>query len=343
MRRYIVTGGSGFIGYHLADYLSKQADVEVTIIDNHLRGTADEMFNELIDRSNVVFINEDMTEKNFYRRLEGYYDGVYHLAALNGTRNFYERPYLVMRVGILTLMNMLEWCRPENCGAFLFSSSSETYAGTFNRYLKDHPEYLPSAEDIPLTVDDVMNERWSYGGSKIAGELLTVNYCRTAHIPFKIVRYHNIYGARMGFEHVLPEFFKRVHDRMDPFPIYGGEETRAFCDVSDGVRATEAVMLSPKCNGEIIHIGKSDEEIKIIELLKLVFDIADFHPSIEVKEAPRGCVMRRCPNTTKLHDLTGYRASTPLKEGLSRMYAWYKSCFDEAEGRSAQDVSGKGI
>ena len=328
MKRYIVTGGSGFIGYHLSDYLSRQADVELTIIDNHLRGADDDMFNELIARSNVIYINADVTEKNFYRQLDGYYDGVYHLAALNGTRNFYERPYTVMRVGILTLMNMLEWCRPENCGAFLFSSSSETYAGTFNRYLDEHPEYLPSAEDIPLTVDDVMNARWSYGGSKIAGELLTVNYCRTEKIPFKIVRYHNIYGARMGFEHVLPEFFKRIYDRIDPFPIYGGEETRAFCYVTDGVKATEAVMLSSKCDNEIIHIGNSAEEIKIIDLLKMVLDTTDFHPSIEIKEAPRGCVMRRCPSTEKLFELTGYRATTPLREGLAKMYSWYKNYYE---------------
>lgn len=331
MKRYIVTGGSGFIGYHLADHLSKQKDVELTVIDNHLRGADDEMFNELIARPNVIFINADMTEKTFYERLDGFYDGIFHLAALNGTKNFYERPYTVMRVGILTLMNMLEWCRPDNCGAFLFSSSSEAYAGTFNRYLNEHPEYLPSAENIPLTVDDVMNARWSYGGSKIAGELLTVNYCRTAGVPFKIIRYHNIYGVRMGFEHVLPEFFKRIYDRIDPFPIYGGEETRAFCDVSDGVKATEAVMLSARCNGEIVHIGNSAEEIKIIDLLKMVFDIADYHPSIDVKPAPQGCVMRRCPDTKKLFELTGFRTSTPLKDGLKKMYAWYKNYFDEVK------------
>ena len=331
MKRYIVTGGSGFIGYHLADYLSRQSDVELTIIDNHLRGAADDMFNELISRPNVVFINADMTEQDFYRQLHGFYDGVYHLAALNGTKNFYDRPYTVLRVGILTLMNMLEWCNSENCGAFLFSSSSETYAGTFNRYLGEHPEYLPSCEDIPLTVDDVMNPRWSYGGSKIAGELLTINYCRAEKIPFRIIRYHNIYGERMGFDHVLPEFFKRVHDRIDPFPIYGGEETRAFCAVEDGVRATEAVMLEQKCDGEIIHIGNSAEEIKIIDLLKLVLEIADFHPAIEIKPAPRGCVMRRCPNTEKLFRLTGYRARIPLREALPKMYNYYERIYKERD------------
>ena len=134
MRRIIITGGSGFIGYHLADYLSSLENTEVTIIDNHARGEFDEMFGALISRRNVIYLKEDLTEKNFYGKLSGHYDEIYHLAAINGTKNFYERPYEVLRVGILSLMNILEWCNKDNCGAFLFTSSSETYAGTINNF-----------------------------------------------------------------------------------------------------------------------------------------------------------------------------------------------------------------
>ena len=328
MKRAIVTGGSGFIGFHLADYLSQQG-MEVTVIDNHARGVPDEMFGELISRANVRFLNADMTRKDFYQDLTGKYDQVYHLAAINGTKNFYERPYDVLRANILTLMNMLEWCTTDNCGAFLYTSSSETYAGTFNCFLNEHPEFVPSREDIPLTIDDVLNPRWSYGGSKLIGEILTANYCRVHGVPFKIIRYHNIYGPRMGYDHVLPEFIKRIYNREEPFKVFGGQETRAFCDVRDGVRATEAVMLSDRCNGEIVHIGKSDEEIKIIDLLHKLLDIAAYHPEIDVQPAPAGCVMRRCPNTDKLYELTGFRASIPLDEGLPRIYEWYMQAYDK--------------
>lgn len=329
MRRIIVTGGSGFIGFHLADYLSNLENTEVTVIDNHARGKADDMFEKLIARSNVIFLNEDLTERNFYKKLFGRYDEIYHLAAINGTKNFYERPYEVLRVGILSLMNLLEWCNKENCGAFLFSSSSETYAGTINKFLSDYPEFIPSEENIPLTVDDVMNPRWSYGGSKISGELLTINYCRTFDVPFKIIRYHNVYGIRMGYDHVLPEFFRRIHEKMNPFPIFGGQETRAFCAVEDAVKATEKVMLSEKCNGEIIHIGNSSQEIKIIDLLKMVLNIADFHPEIDGRPAPKGCVMRRCPNTEKLFELTEFKANITLEAALPKMYDWYAKNFEE--------------
>ncbi len=328
MRRIIVTGGGGFIGCHLAEYLSRQADTQITIIDNHSRGAADEMFAKLSARENVIALNEDMTQKNFCAKLSGRYDEIYHLAAINGTKNFYERPYEVLRVNMLSLMNMLEWCTSENCGAFLFSSSSEAYAGTVNRF-SNAAQFIPSREDIPLTVDDVFNPRWSYGGSKIAGELLTINYCRTRNVPFKIIRYHNVYGVRMGFDHVLPEFFKRVHDKVDPFPIFGGQETRAFCAVEDAVHATEAVMLCDKCNGELIHIGNSAQEIKILDLLALVFDVANFHPAVEIHPAPIGSVARRCPDTQKLFSLTGFKARITLAEALPEMYSWYAEKYRE--------------
>ena len=86
-------------------------------------------------------------------------------------------------------------------------------------------------------------------------------------------------------------------------------------------------MLSEKCNGEIVHIGNSSTEIKIIDLLKLVLDIADYHPKIEIHPAPEGCVMRRCPNTEKLFSLTGFKASKTLEETLPKMYEWYVKAY----------------
>lgn len=330
-KRVIVTGGSGFIGYHLASYLADDASTEVTVIDNHARGIPDDMFQALVARENVVFLNADMTNKDFYGSLSGRYDGIYHLAAINGTRNFYERPYDVLRANILSLMNMLEWCTPDNCGGFLFSSSSETYAGTLNCFLGEHPEFLPTREDIPLCIDNVQNPRWSYGGSKIIGEIITSNYCRVHDISGRIIRYHNIYGPRMGFEHVLPDFFLRIYHREDPFKIYGGQETRAFSAVADGVRATEAVMLSERCRGEIVNIGNATQEIRILDLLKKVLDIADFHPRVEVLDAPEGSVMRRCPDTFKLYEMTGFQAKITLDEALPEMYEWYMERYRQME------------
>ena len=106
---------------------------------------------------------------------------------------------------------------------------------------------------------------------------------------------------------------------------------RAFCAVDDAVRATEAVMLSSKCDGEIVHIGNSGQEVKIIDLLKMCLKIADYHPEINIMPAPEGCVARRCPDTEKLYRLTGFRAGVTLEEALPEMYKWYDRAYKERE------------
>ena len=323
MSKVLITGGAGFIGFHLANYLSDNKNCEISIIDNFTRNKKDKNFNDLIGRDNVKFINADMTTKDFYSSLSDYYDEIYHLAAINGTKYFYEKPYEVLRVNILSLINIIEWINESNCGKFIFSSSSEAYAGTINKF-SDFENYFPTKEDISLSIDDVFNSRFSYGGSKITGELITINYFKKINVSYSIIRYHNIYGPRMGYEHVIPEFLMKCYKKEVPFTIFGGQETRAFCYVMDAVKASELVMKNNYCDGQIIHIGNSNEEIKIIELAKKIIDHLNLNLNIKVKNAPQGSVMRRCPDTSKLYKLTGFMAETPLDEGIELSNNWYR-------------------
>lgn len=330
MKKVLVTGGAGFIGYHLANYLSG-FPYEVTIIDNLSRGKMDDEFKALVSKDNVIYINGDLTDKDCYGLLPGRYDYIYHLAAINGTRYFYEKPQEVLRVNILALMNLLLWIDGTKCGKLVFTSSSEAYAGTI-RSFSDCRGFIPTKEDIPLAIDDVFNARYSYGGSKLIGELLTINFCRAKEVPFSIVRYHNIYGPRMGFEHVIPEFCGRIYKKESPFDIFGGDETRAFCYVSDGVRATKMVMETSECNGEIFHIGNSTEEIRIEDMAEKLFGIAGFESPIRKNLAPEGSVSRRCPDTSKLNRYIGYEPEVDLNKGLSLTYSWYMNAFENQEG-----------
>jgi nucleoside-diphosphate-sugar epimerase len=318
----MVTGGAGFVGCHLAERLSESGN-RITIIDNLYRGRADETFNRLISKENVEFINADMTKRNFCALLAPRYDEIYHLTAINGTKNFYEIPEKVLEVNILSLMNILDWVNEKNCGKFLFSSSSEAYAGAISEF-GAYRDMVPSDESIPLVVNDVFNPRFSYGGSKIIGEILTINYLRQKSVRFSIIRYHNIYGPRMGFDHVIPEFCQRIMDGVSPFPVYGGHETRAFCYVDDGVEATKLVMESENADGGIVHIGNDREEISIIDMAKLLFEVTGYDAELAIRDAPAGSVRRRCPNIGKLAGLTGFSPKVPLREGLSRTYGWYE-------------------
>lgn len=319
MRSALVTGGAGFIGFHLAKRLVANGR-KVVIADNLFRGKRDAALNALLAQPNVEYRSCDLTKPEEVAQLGENYDEVYHLAAVNGTKFFYEKPIDVMRVNIVGSFNLLDWFADSGSKNILFSSSSETYAGTMRKF--GIP--IPTPEDVPLCVEDPFNARWSYGASKIIGELLFINYARTRKFPMRIIRYHNIYGPRMGDEHVIPEFCKRIFSGETPFKIYGGKETRAFCYIADAVRATVAVMESTKTDQQIVHIGKSDEEVSITDLAKQMFGIAKVNPKIDILPAPAGSVQRRCPDTRKLKTLTGFSASVPLAEGLRETMAWYQ-------------------
>ena len=317
--KVLITGGAGFIGYHLGKSLAENG-YQVTLCDNLSRGKMDGELQRLCQQGSVQFITCDLTQTDGLNKLERDYAQVYHLAAINGTRYFYEMPHQVLRVNTLALINLLDWFIDTDCGKILFASSSEVYAGTARAFGVP----IPSPEDLCLSVDNVYNPRLSYAGSKIIGELFLINYSKVYKFPMTIIRYHNIYGPRMGYEHVIPEFCLRILKRNEPFAIHGGAESRAFCYIDDAIRATRLAMESANTENEILHIGNPDEEITIAELANKMFDLFDFHPSVDIAPAPEGCVNRRCPDIAKLTKLTGYKPEVDLVEGLEKTFNWYK-------------------
>lgn len=319
MKKVLITGGVGTVGYFLASSLAKQGQ-DVTLVDNLSRGKIDSEVKLLFKVPNVQFIELDVTDLNQFNKLDTYYDFVYHLAAINGTKYFYKIPHEVLRIGVQGVLNVLEWFKDLNHGKILFTSSNEAYASWID--LNSGP--LPTPETVPLCINDVLNPRWSYGGSKLIGELLFINYARAYDFPMTIVRYHNNYGPRMGFEHVIPEFLFNIIKKKDPFNIYGTEATRSFCYIDDTVRATQMVMETDKTDGEIIHIGNDREEIKIIDLAEKMFNLFDYRPkNIKIHDAPKGSVYRRCPDISKIKNLTGFKPAVHLDEGIKRTYNWY--------------------
>jgi len=327
MKKVLVTGGAGFIGYHLSKHLAKEGN-EVTIVDNLFRGKMDGELTEVIEMENVEYIKADLTNYKSLEKIDGDYDCVYHLAAINGTKYFYEIPNEVLRTNILSTINILDWVVKSGCKKILFTSSSETYAGTMRKFELD----MPTPEDVPLCIEDIKNPRWSYAGSKIIGELLFINYAKKHGFDMTIVRFHNIYGQRMGYEHVIPEFLLRIYNKTDPFPVYGSA-SRAFCYIDDAIKATESVMGNKNCNGEVVNIGNDLEEINMVDLAKTMFDVLNHKAKIEIKPAPEGSVDRRCPNINKLKKLTGYKPKINLKKGIELTHMYYYKHFEDGAKR----------
>lgn len=323
MQRVLITGGAGFIGYHLAKRLSAQKSYHITIVDNFFRGKNDEDLKALVARPNITFFKADLTDARSWNKIGSGYDHVYHLVGINGTNLFYEIPHEVLRIGVSTTMNVLDWFRNENKkkGAkILYTSSNEAYGSALEAF---GTLPLPTPENVPLVIADTYNPRWSYGGQKLIGELFFIHYAKAYNFRMSIVRPHNFYGPRAGYEHVIPQIVGRASAKTDPFTIFGADDTRSFCYIDDAVEAIQMVMESKKTDGETYHIGTKNETV-IADLVEQIFGLLDWHPKKTIiKKSPKGSVKRRLADVSKIKRDTGWRARTPLKKGLEQTLEWY--------------------
>jgi UDP-glucose 4-epimerase/UDP-glucuronate decarboxylase len=321
--RQLLTGGAGFIGYHLARRFAERGD-EVHLLDNLSRGRRDPDLEALLARPNVRLIEADLTDPVALEGLGGDYDGVYHLAAIIGVANVLERPHHVLATNARTLLNVLDWYLAGGARRLFFSSTSEAYAWT----MTFHELPIPTPEDVPLSVDRVDNRRASYALSKTFGEMAVVHGCAAAGRPYTIARYHNVYGPRMGLAHVIPELYRRVYDGQDPLTVYSVEHRRAFCFVDDGVDATIRLMAQ-EVPSAVYNVGNDLAEVTIGELARQVLAWAG-RPgvAIDAKDTAGLGIVRRCPDIGRLRRATGFSPVYSLADGLDRTLAWYRDAFD---------------
>jgi UDP-glucuronate decarboxylase len=317
--RVLVTGGAGFVGLQVAGALVDRGD-EVTLIDDFSRGRSDRELEALQPRVTLLRRDlnqplEDLAERSFTR--------IYHLAARVGVGPTMRAPHDVLRTNLLSTVHVLDLAARIGGIAVCFSSSSETYAGT--ALCGALP--VPTPEEVPLCIPDPGHPRSAYAIGKIAGEALCRHYATAYGLRLRIVRYHNIYGPRMGFDHVIPQLIQRIHERQDPFPIFGAQR-RAFCYVDDAVAATLLLMDLADPGALTVHVGDDREETPVVELARKLFDLADFHPAVELRPAPAGSPERRLPDLTRLRKLTGFEPATSLDAGLRRTWAWYRAVLD---------------
>lgn len=317
MKRAIVTGAAGFLGFNIATLLADSGDWEVIGIDNFCRGERDEPYARLGARDGVTLLELDLNEPATYRDIPLDVDVVFHMAALNGTQNFYERPFEVVRSCTLPTLYLIDHfgkatARPR----FVYAGTSEAYAATVTRF----NWAVPTAEDVPLCIDDPYNPRWSYGASKLHGEITTINGCRHFDMPFTIVRYHNAYGPRMGDKHVIPDFLARA--KRGEYALFGGHDTRSFLFGDDAGRATIALAQADGAVGNTYHVG-GVRELTMIDLARLMMEVCGFDGELVVHEAPHGSVRRRCPDVSKARALIGSFETVSLEEGLRRTGDFY--------------------
>jgi UDP-glucose 4-epimerase len=322
--RVVVTGGGGFIGAYLVKRLVHDG-WDVAVVDTMLRGDASR-FAEVADQ--VELFTCDVRDTDALERAFAGAQVVMHLAAINGTENFYKRPELVLDVGLRGALAVVNAGRNAGVGDLVVASSAEVY---------QTPAVVPTPETIPLMLPDSLNPRYSYGGSKIVSELITFDYAQEHYRQVQVFRPHNVYGPNMGWKHVVPQFIVRALDAREassggtaPFEIQGdGTETRAFCYVDDIVSGI-LTMYSGGGHREIYHIG-NDEEVSIRDLAGRIGKTVGVDLDIRPGESAQGGTPRRCPDITKMRQL-GYEPAVTLDEGLERTVAWYREHRNDVVG-----------
>ena len=314
----LVTGGTGFIGSALVRELANRGH-RVRVFDNDSRGRAGNLVG-----TGVEVVRGDVRDLAQVRRACAGMELVYHLAYINGTRYFYEIPDAVLEVAVRGALNIFDGAAQAGVRRVVYASSSEVY---------HLPEKIPTDETVKMQIPDPTNPRFSYGGGKLVGELLTLHYLRRKGVEGVIFRPHNVYGPAMGFEHVIPEFVARMYQlsnrftkRRIVFPIQGsGKETRAFCYIDDAVEGI--VMVGERGgDGEIYHIGDDSAETAVDELAGRVAVELGLELELEAGPLARGSTPRRLPSINKAR-LLGYRPQVSLAAGLRTTVGWYRDYF----------------
>ena len=314
----LIIGGAGFVGLNLLKNLAEKNIYKLSLADDFSRGQMDSSLSLLVEKYNIKVIKGDFTIPSSYDLLDKEYDQVYMLASVVGVNNTLERPHEVIRINTALIYNTLEWTKKAKIKKILYTSTSECYAGTIEAF----GYKVPTPEEIPLCIEDIAHPRFTYAVTKMLGESGFLNYSKKVGFECTVVRYHNAFGPRMGFKHVIPHLVQRFLNNETPFKIYGHDQTRSFSYISDSVEGTVLAMESDKSDGQIYHIGSS-EEISIEELIKETGRIMNFTGTYEYAPTYPGSVSRRCPDITKAKTQLGFEPKVDWKDGLKETVKWY--------------------
>ena len=316
-KKVLLIGGAGFIGYNITKYLAENRDYDITIADNFFRGKKDDDLNALIESHSIKVIEADLTEAAAFNQFDTDYDYVYMLASVVGVDYTTSIPNEIIRINTALIFNTLEWLKTTKVKRVLYTSTSECYAGTIEAFGYD----VPTPEEVPLCISDIAHPRFTYAVTKMLGESGFHNYAKVFGFELMVVRYHNVYGPRMGFKHVIPHLAQRFIKKETPFKVYGHDQTRAFCYIDDAVVGTVLAMEKGK-SAETYHIGTM-EEITIEALIKHVGDDFEYDGIYENAPTYPGSVSRRCPDISKAKKELSFDPKVGWKEGVSKTIKWY--------------------
>ena len=305
--RYLITGGAGFIGSHLAERLIARGD-EVVILDNLSTGSDK---NLVAIASKIKFESGDILDKPLIEKLVSESDYVVHLAAALGVFNIVNKPLESLTTNLKGSEIVLEACDKYKKPALL-ASTSEIYGKN---------DKVPLNEEDDRIIGHPLKSRWSYSEAKAVDESLAYFYYLENKLPIRIVRFFNTVGPRQvgHYGMVVPRFVSAAL-KNEPLSVYGsGDQIRCFCHVADAVRGLLLVMDSEQAVGQVFNIGNS-EQISIMALAQKVIAVTGSKSKIEKiayeQAYPQGFedMQRRVPDISKIDKILGWQPQINLEQ-----------------------------
>ena len=331
--RFLITGGAGFIGSHLAERLLQRGD-EVTILDDLSTGSV-ENIRHLKPHSRFHHVFDSIQNRSVLAELVDESEVVFHLAAAVGVRLIVESPVRTIETNVYGTQLVLEAACKKKKLVFA-ASTSEVYGKS---------EKVPFHEDADLVMGATTKGRWSYAASKALDEFLALSYWKEKRQPVVIARLFNTVGPKQTGRYgmVLPNFVRQALDGA-PITVFGdGKQSRCFCDVADSVEAILRLIATPAAIGEVVNIG-NDEEITIEGLAHRVkqqtksSSAIEFVPYDQAYEPGFEDMPRRVPCLDKLVKLTGFRPATPLQTIIDRVIEHETARRSASKSDAQEDV-----
>jgi len=303
----LVTGGGGFIGSHLVDYLLAETTNEIVVLDNFSTGSTSNI--EHRDTERLEIVDGDVRNKALVADLVAGADFVYHLAAAVGVEKIVENPLDSMRTNLEGTENVLEAAARDATPVFV-ASSSEVYGKS---------EAVPFSENDDRVYGSTTASRWGYATAKAADEFLALAYHDQHNLPVVIGRYFNIVGPRQTGQYgmVIPTFVEQALVG-DDLTVYGdGTQTRSFTHVEDAVAITHDLLTDADTDGELFNIG-APGPTSINELAERVIELTDSEseithiPFAEAYDDDFEEPDEREPDVSKLRDTIGWAPTADL-------------------------------
>ncbi len=318
--RFLITGGAGFIGSHLAERLLDRGD-EVFLLDDLSTGSIDNI-SHLREFSRFHYYLESITNRYLLAELADQADAIFHLAAAVGVRLIIESPVRTIETNVDGTRLVLDAASKKR-KLVLIASTSEVYGKSKN---------FPFREDADLVLGPTTKSRWSYAASKALDEFLALSFWKERHVPVVVARFFNTVGPRQTGRYgmVLPNFVQQALAGA-PITVYGdGKQSRCFCDVQDTVEAIIRLIACDRAVGEVVNIG-TDHEVTVEGLASLVKERTGssspitFVPYDQAYEPGFEDMVRRVPSIEKLERLTAFRPKTTLPEIVDRVIAHFRN------------------